>query len=213
MEISDARIDFSAAALGIGTKDGSNQLARLTETRTFKEVFSGTLGNSQTSRCLITPRLKISSKMTSQVEAGQWSNSLMEWFYKPDFWLAPIALTPQFVRIPILTRTAGTIKLVLLSPTFYTPHELSHPTHPPANGFSRQVPLPFSHSLQLRLPSCSLLSPALAAVLTKADCAILTSMVNAAFRLPELSVRYLHRRLLQIPSISPDDIRAEIGIP
>ncbi|KAI0294342.1 hypothetical protein BC826DRAFT_1011682 [Russula brevipes] len=182
MEISDARIDFSAAALGIGTKDG--------------EVFSGTLGNSQTSRCLITPRLKISSKMTSKVEAGQWSNSLMEWFYKPDFWLAPIALTPQFVRIPILTRTAGTIKLVLLSPTFYTPHELSHPTHPPANGFSRH-----------------LLSPALAAVLTKADCAILTSMVNAAFRLPELSVRYLHRRLLQIPSISPDDIRAEIGIP
>lgn len=30
--ISDARIDFNAAALGISSKDGSNQMARLTET-------------------------------------------------------------------------------------------------------------------------------------------------------------------------------------
>ncbi len=54
-------------------------------------------------------------------------------------------------------------------------------------------------------------SPALAAVLTKADPAVLTSMINAAFRLPELSVRYLHERLLETPSLSPDDLRAEIA--
>src|SRR5712692_11990675 len=46
-------------------------------------------------------------------------------------------------------------------------------------------------------------SPALAAVLTKTDPAVLTSMINAAFRLPELSVRYLHERLLETPSLSP----------
>ena len=56
-------------------------------------------------------------------------------------------------------------------------------------------------------------SPALATVLTKADPAILASMINAAFRLPEPSVRYLHMRLLEVPSssLSPDDLRAEIA--
>lgn len=34
-------------------------------------------------------------------------------------------------------------------------------------------------------------------------------MINAAFRLPEPSIRYLHARLLE-PSLSPDDLRAEI---
>lgn len=48
-------------------------------------------------------------------------------------------------------------------------------------------------------------------MLTKADPAVLTSMINAAFRLPEPSVRYLHGRLLEIPSLLPDDLRAEIA--
>jgi ubiquinone biosynthesis monooxygenase Coq6 len=53
-------------------------------------------------------------------------------------------------------------------------------------------------------------SPALASVLTKADPVALTSMINAAFRLPEPSVRYLHQRLLETP-LSPEDLRAEIA--
>lgn len=36
-------------------------------------------------------------------------------------------------------------------------------------------------------------------------------MINAAFRLPEQSVRYLHERLLGDPSLSPEDLRAEIA--
>jgi ubiquinone biosynthesis monooxygenase Coq6 len=36
-------------------------------------------------------------------------------------------------------------------------------------------------------------------------------MINAAFRLPEVSVRYLHGHLLDVPSLSPDDLRAEIS--
>jgi ubiquinone biosynthesis monooxygenase Coq6 len=54
-------------------------------------------------------------------------------------------------------------------------------------------------------------SPALAAVLTKADPAILAGMINAAFRLPEPSVRFLHGRLLEHPSLTPEDLRAEIA--
>lgn len=36
-------------------------------------------------------------------------------------------------------------------------------------------------------------------------------MINAAFRLPEVSVRYLHGRLLEVPLLSPDNLRAEIS--
>ncbi|EGN95013.1 hypothetical protein SERLA73DRAFT_170904 [Serpula lacrymans var. lacrymans S7.3] len=38
--------------------------------------------------------------------------------------------------------------------------------------------------------------PRLASTLTKADPAVLASMINAAFRLPEVSVRYLHESIL-----------------
>ena len=48
-------------------------------------------------------------------------------------------------------------------------------------------------------------------MLTKADPAVLTNMINAAFRLPEVSVRYLHGRLLEVPLLSPDNLRAEIS--
>jgi hypothetical protein len=44
MEISDARIDFSAAALGIGTKGGSSQMARLTETLNLQRGLLRHLG-------------------------------------------------------------------------------------------------------------------------------------------------------------------------
>jgi ubiquinone biosynthesis monooxygenase Coq6 len=44
----------------------------------------------------------------------------------------------------------------------------------------------------------------------KADPVALTTMTNAAFRLPEPSVRYLHQRLLETP-LSPEDLRAEIA--
>ena len=36
-------------------------------------------------------------------------------------------------------------------------------------------------------------------------------MINAAFRLPEPSIRYLHARLLEASSLSSDDLRAEIA--
>ena len=42
--------------------------------------------------------------------------------------------------------------------------------------------------------------PALAAALTNAEPGVLAHMVNAAFRLPEVSIRYLHNRLLEGPT-------------
>ncbi|KIJ20663.1 hypothetical protein PAXINDRAFT_174166 [Paxillus involutus ATCC 200175] len=57
--------------------------------------------------------------------------------------------------------------------------------------------------------------PRLAAALCKSDPEVLANMVNAAFRLPEVSIRYLHDRILEADSagmnISHEVIRDEIA--
>ncbi|KAF8142131.1 hypothetical protein EV363DRAFT_1469305 [Boletus edulis] len=57
--------------------------------------------------------------------------------------------------------------------------------------------------------------PRLAAALCKSDPAVLASMINAAFRLPDVSVRYLHDRILEADAagktLSRDVINDEIA--
>ena len=56
--------------------------------------------------------------------------------------------------------------------------------------------------------------PALAAALKSVDSSVLASLINAAFRLPEVSVRYLHDFLLSSVSsqkvLTADEVREEI---
>jgi len=56
--------------------------------------------------------------------------------------------------------------------------------------------------------------PPLAAALLACDPDVLTSMINAAFRLPAVSMKYLHNRILDAHTtgepISPNEIREEI---
>lgn len=55
----------------------------------------------------------------------------------------------------------------------------------------------------------------MARALVQSDPAVLASMINAAFRLPEISIRYLHDRILESlqsgASISPQELQEEIG--
>lgn len=57
--------------------------------------------------------------------------------------------------------------------------------------------------------------PPLAKALQAADPAVLAGMINAAFRLPDVSMRYLHDRILEAHSagsaLSPDQVSAEIA--
>ncbi|KZT74380.1 ubiquinone biosynthesis hydrox [Daedalea quercina L-15889] len=57
--------------------------------------------------------------------------------------------------------------------------------------------------------------PNLAKALQASDPAILTNVINAAFRLPEVSLRYLHNRILEAhatgSALLPDELSAEIS--
>ena len=56
--------------------------------------------------------------------------------------------------------------------------------------------------------------PVLAAALKSVDPSVLVNLINAAFRLPEVSIRYLHDLLLSSAdsqkSLTPDEVREEI---
>ncbi|KAF8159639.1 ubiquinone biosynthesis hydrox [Crassisporium funariophilum] len=56
--------------------------------------------------------------------------------------------------------------------------------------------------------------PALAAALLACDPAVLSSMINAAFRLPDVSMKYLHKRIMDAHTaktfITPEEIQQEI---
>lgn len=57
--------------------------------------------------------------------------------------------------------------------------------------------------------------PALARALVQSDPAVLANMINAAFRFPEVSMRYLHTRILELIEkgtlISPQELQEEIA--
>jgi len=52
--------------------------------------------------------------------------------------------------------------------------------------------------------------PALAAALKSLDPSVLVNFINAAFRLPEVSIRYLHDLLLSRKAFTSDEVREEI---
>ncbi len=170
--ISDAQIDFNAAALGISRRNGSNQMARLMETlnlqrgllRRLREQPNVTLLDNTKVMNIFEddipgggwPMVQLSDGVTLRARllvgsATVWDIDLADIWYGRS---ALMVLTPRSVLIPRLTRTAGTTLPPPSSPLSYTLPGLSRPTHAPTNAFCQQGPSLFSHSPQLRLPLC-----------------------------------------------------------
>jgi len=209
--ISDARIDFNAAALGISMGDGRKEMARLIETLNLQRALLRHLGSEPNVTLL--DKTKVENVFQDDIPGGGWPivklsdgralrarllvgadgiNSLVRSFSKIDSygWDYP---------------TRAIVATLLHPPRPFRPNTTAYQRFLPTGPIAF---LPLSSTVSSLVWSTS---PALAAVLCKADPATLTSMINAAFRLPELSVRYLHGRLLEAPSLSPDDLRAEIA--
>ncbi|KAI9509757.1 ubiquinone biosynthesis hydrox [Russula earlei] len=209
--VSDVRIDFNAATLGISARDGSNQMARIIETLNLQRGLLRHL--KKYTNVTLLDNTKVENIFGDDILSGGWP------VVQPSVGRA--------LRARLVVGADG-IKSVVRSYSKIDSYGWDYPAraivatlqHPPrtvlfnTTAYQRFLPTGPIAFLPLSPTASSLVwstSQALAAVLAKADPAILASMINAAFRLPELSVRYLHERLLEAPSISLDDLRAEIA--
>ncbi|KAH9059062.1 hypothetical protein EDB87DRAFT_1685008 [Lactarius vividus] len=209
--ISDARIDFSAAALGLGRGKGSSQMARLTETLNLQRGLLQHLSGQ--SNITLLDSTKVENIFSDDIPGGGWP---MVQLSNGNVLRARLLVGADGINSPVRSYS----KIDSYGWDYNTRAVVATLLHPPrlfpsnTTAYQRFLPtgpiafLPLSHTASSLVWSTT---PALASVLTKADPAILASMINAAFRLPELSVRFLHGRLLEQPSLSPEDLRAEIA--
>ncbi|KAI0306144.1 hypothetical protein B0F90DRAFT_1624426 [Multifurca ochricompacta] len=209
--ISGSRIDFNAVSLGVGRGPGSTQMARLTETLNLQRGLLRHL--SQQPNVTLLDNTKVENIFNDDIPGGGWP---MVQLSTGGVLRARLLVGADGINSPV--RTYSKIDTYGWDyPTRAIVATLLHPPRtfsPNTTAYQRFLPTGPIAFLPLSPTSSSLVwstTPALATVLTKADPAILASMINAAFRLPELSVRYLHTRLLEHPSLSPDDLRAEIA--
>ncbi|KAH9975601.1 hypothetical protein BJV74DRAFT_782076 [Russula compacta] len=209
--ISDARIDFNAATLGISRGDGSNQMARLTETLNLQRGLLRYLREQPNVTLL--DNTKVENIFEDDIPGGGWP---MVQLSDGTVLRARLLVGADGINSPV--RSYSKIDTYGWDyPTCAIVATLLHPprTFPPnTTAYQRFLPTGPIAFLPLSPTASSLVwstSPPLATALTKADPTTLVSMINAAFRLPELSVRHLHGRLLGNPSLSPEDLRAEIA--
>ncbi|KAH8986109.1 hypothetical protein EDB92DRAFT_1936262 [Lactarius akahatsu] len=202
--ISDARIDFSAAALGLGRGKGSSQMARLTETLNLQRGLLQHLSGQ--SNITLLDSTKVENIFSDDIPGGGWPVVQLS---NGNVLRARLLVGADGINSPVRSYS----KIDSYGWDYNTRAIVATLLHPPRifPAFLPTGPIAF---LPLSDTASSLVwstTPALAAVLTKADPAILAGMINAAFRLPERSVRFLHRRLLEQPSLSPEDLRTEIA--
>ncbi|KAI9437841.1 ubiquinone biosynthesis hydrox [Lactarius psammicola] len=195
--ISDARIDFSAAALGLGRVEGSNQMARLTETLNLQRGLLRHLSGQ--SNITLLDSTKVENIFSDDIPGGGWP---MVQLSNGNVLRARLLVGADGINSPVRAyskidsygwdyNTRAIVATLLHPPRTFPPNTTAYQRFLPTG------PIAF---LPLSLTASSLVwstTPALAAVLTKADPAILADMINAAFRLPEVSVRFLHKRLLE----------------
>ncbi|KAI0248972.1 hypothetical protein BJV78DRAFT_1130345 [Lactifluus subvellereus] len=209
--ISDARIDFNAATLGVGRRDGSSQMARLTETLNLQRGLLKSLREQPNVTLL--DNTKVENIFDDHIPGGGWPTVQLS---NGSALRARLLVGADGINSPVRAYS----KIDSYGWDYPTHAIVATLLHPPrtylsnTTAYQRFLPTGPIAFLPLSSTASSLVwstSPALAAVLTKADPAVLTSMINAAFRLPEPSVRYLHRRLLETPALSPDELRIEVA--
>ncbi|KAI0322767.1 hypothetical protein OF83DRAFT_1160967 [Amylostereum chailletii] len=214
--ISDARISFNGMELGAGRGEGTeaNSMARLTENLNLQRALLRHLESHPTIRLL--DKTKVES-----IHKGE----------QDGVWPVVHLSGGQVLRARLLVGADGFNSPVRSFAGIHS-YGWNYPTqaivatlqHSPrtvgssTTAYQRFLPTGPIAFLPLSPTSSSLVwstRPTLAAALTKADPSVLAVMINAAFRLPDVSLRYLHSRILDVVSagnaLDPVEIKNEIA--
>ncbi|EPQ56623.1 ubiquinone biosynthesis hydrox [Gloeophyllum trabeum ATCC 11539] len=216
--ISDARITYVASELGFRhpTQDGSSvpQMARMTENLNLQRALLRHL--SSVSEVQLLDKTKVSSIIREDREGGGWP---LVHLSDGRVLRARLLIGADGFNSPVRSY-AGISSYGWAYPTQAIVATLSHQPRSPLQGpnttaYQRFLPTGPIAFLPLSPTESSLVwstRPHLAQILTKSNPDVLTSMINAAFRLPEVSIRHLHKLISDTTAhITPNQIQEEIA--
>ncbi|KAF8547484.1 ubiquinone biosynthesis hydrox [Imleria badia] len=197
--ISDARIIFDAAELpSAASAAGSSEMARLTENLNLQRAFLRHLENSQGVQLL--QKVKVES-IRPDVEGNGWplvhlsdgTTIRARLLVGADGFNSPVRSYAGISSYGWSYDTQAVVATLNHAPR----GAFEKPNHTAYQRFLPTGPIAF---LPLSPTVSSLVwatRPRHAAALCKSDPAVLASMINAAYRLPDVSIRYLHDRILE----------------
>ncbi|KAI0060743.1 ubiquinone biosynthesis hydrox [Artomyces pyxidatus] len=212
--ISDARIDFNAMEMGSQSAAGSSQMARLTENSNLQRGLLRHL-DSRPSISLF-DRTKVESIKNDRGGPDGWPTLYLSngrvlrarLLVGADGFSSPVRSYAGIQSFGWNYPTQAIVATLHHSPRTFTRNTTAYQRFLPTGPIAF---LPLSPTVSSLVWSTR---PPLAAALTKADPHILACMINAAFRLPEVSVRYLHERILEASNsgkaLTLQEIKGEI---
>ncbi|KZT12458.1 ubiquinone biosynthesis hydrox [Laetiporus sulphureus 93-53] len=215
--ISDARITFSASEIVYAGLDAPQEMARLIENLNLQRGLLRHL--SSMPMIQLFDKVKVQSIQREEREGGGWPLVQLS---DGRVLRARLLVGADGFNSPVRSY-AGTQSYGWAYDTQAIVATLNHPMRTPLEppntvAYQRFLPTGPIAFLPLSPTASSLVwstKPHLAKALMACDPAVLAIMVNAAFRLPDVSMRYLHKRILEAQeagaSITLKELAAEIS--
>ncbi|KAG6886200.1 hypothetical protein C0993_010762 [Termitomyces sp. T159_Od127] len=212
--VSDARMTFSASEIGL--ERPQEGMARLTENLNLQRGLLRRL--EELPEIQLIDKTKVKSILRDTDERGGWPLVHLEngqilrarLLVGADGFNSPVRSYAQIPSFGWSYDTMGIVATMVHPPrgAFQAPNTIAYQRFLPTGPIAF---LPLSPTVSSLVWSTR---PHIASALTTSDPAVLTSMINAAFRLPELSLNYLYNRIIEAQAngrpLTPDEIQQEI---
>ncbi|KAG6829885.1 hypothetical protein H0H92_003154 [Tricholoma furcatifolium] len=195
--VSDARINFSSSEIGLQRPEDG--MARLTENLNLQRGLLRRL--EKLPEVEILDKTKVKSILQDTEERGGWPLVHLDngqtlrarLLVGADGFNSPVRTYAQIPSFGWSYDTSGIVATMVHPPrgAFQAPNTTAYQRFLPTGPIAF---LPLTATVSSLVWSTR---PHIASALTASDPAVLASMINAAFRLPELSLRYLYDRLIE----------------
>ncbi|KNZ72624.1 Ubiquinone biosynthesis monooxygenase COQ6 [Termitomyces sp. J132] len=195
--VSDARLTFSASEIGL--ENSQEGMARLTENLNLQRGVLRRL--DELPEVQLIDKTKVKSILRDTEERGGWPLVYLEngrilrarLLVGADGSNSPVRSYAQIPSFGWSYDTVGIVATMVHPPrsAFQAPNRTAYQRFLPTGPIAF---LPLSPTVSSLVWSTR---PTIASALTASEPAVLASMINAAFRLPEISLRYLYDRIIE----------------